>query len=172
MSVNRGATLIELVIAVMIGAIVLMALVIPYAAERSFWHVGSYQAEAQRDADMVLRSMALTARQGQSYTVTNVATNDLKVTFAMPASAGCGSPVYFEGGTAFPSPLNGGQFVWRNGCASPAATVTLIDGVKSKVSAFTPTTIVANKLVKVNLTVIHKNQQTEIMEKQLFLRNG
>ena len=168
---DHGASLIEILVALVIGAIALLALAMPYATEKSFWNIGNRQAEAQRDTDMVLRSISRIARQGQSYTVTPVASGDKKITFVMPPGV-CSSTVYFEGGSAYPSSLNGGQFVWQDGCASPPTTVTLIDGVASKVTNFDVTTIVANKLVKIKLSVINKNQQTETMEKQIFLRNG
>lgn len=165
---DQGATLVEVLVALVIGVIVLLALAVPYASESSFWNVGNRQAEAQRDADVVLRSISKIARQCNSFTPGGSA-GDVTITFVPPT----GPSVCFEGGASYPTVLNGGQFHWKTGsCTSPTSTVTLIDGVASKVTNFSATTIVSNKLVKINLTILNKNQQTEIMEKQIFLRNG
>src|SRR6185295_10072505 len=97
--------------------------------------------------------------------------NDKRITITRPTSPTTSCTMFFEGGSAYPSALNGGQLVWQNNCASPAVTATLVDGTKSKVSNFTFTSV-SPKLVKVNLSVVHQNEQTEITEKQIFFRNA
>ena len=159
-------TLVELMVVVVIGVIALMALSIPFAAERTFWNTGWRKTEAQRDAQMVFRAISKMARQSQSYTVTNVAAGNIRIDFVRPT---CGT-VYFQGGVNYPG-TGQGQFLWQDGCAVPANAKTLIDGVRSRVTNFSVTSI-SGRILKINLTIIHKNQETEQLEKQVFLRNA
>ena len=154
---RRGVTLIELLITVVIGAIAFFALAMPLIAERSFSASGRRQAEAQRDAQMALRAMARVTREGSAY---NPATN----AFTVP----CGT-VTFE--------AHGDGSFHRHGCLGDA---TLIDGSigRSKVTSFTVTPVIANKLVQIALTVTHQLRATnpttrsETLVTNLYLRNA
>ena len=66
---RRGVTLIELLITIIIGAIAMLALAVPFSAERIFWLRGDTQAEAQRDAQLALRAMARVGRQSSCYEI-------------------------------------------------------------------------------------------------------
>ena len=153
-SLRGGFTLIELLIAIVIGTIAMFALLPPFLAEGNFFRQGKRQTEAQRDAQLALRAMARTVREGSAY---NAGTN----TFTVP----CGG-VQFE--------AHGDGSFHRHGCLGDA---TIIDGVRSKVSNFTITPI-TSRLARVHLEVTHQlratdpNQRLEILETELFLRNG
>lgn len=158
---QKGASLIELMITVIIGAIAMMALAVPFIAERSFESSGRRQAEAQRDAQMAMRSMSRAARDSSGYTITAGA-NSTKIDFVRP----CGA-MSFEGGPTF----NGGQIRWVDACVSPSNTIILIDGVRSRVTALTATAV-SPKLIRLNLGVTYQNQQSELLETDVFLRNA
>ena len=174
---EQGTTLIELLVVSIIGVIVLMALTLPFVAGTSFRKSGERQTEAQRDAQLILTTMAhasLDSTGNPSYSLSGPS-GARKITF----TRNCGAStyqVYFEGGPAYnggSGPL--GQFHWHdNGCGNPAKDITLINGVRSRVTNFTLTSI-SNKLVKINLSVTHTtqgNQEVETLETQLFLRNA
>lgn len=158
---RRGVTLIELLMTIIIGSIAFFPLAVPFVGERSFWGTGQRQTEAQRDAQMVLRAMARVVRESNGYTIAAGG-----VTFNGAPTCG-GNPVIFE--------LHPGG-VFHQHCGSN--TTILIDGVRSKVTSFTPTTIIANKLVQVALTVTHQLRTTdsrtrsETLATQLYLRNA
>lgn len=161
---RRGVTLVELLMAIVIGAIALMALSAPLIAERSSWVIGQNKTEAQRDAQMALRAMARVARQGSDYAIAINALGD--ITFTTP----CGAR-RFQGGPTF-----GYQLKLIDGCAGQ--TFTLIDGVRSQVISFVPTMVTAKKLVTIQLNVSRRSSatdpriQTESLVTDLFLRNG
>jgi Tfp pilus assembly protein PilV len=151
---QRGTTLVEVLIAVLIGAIAFYAIAVPFYTERSFTVAGRRQAEAQRQAHLIFRSMSLMARESESYSID--ATSG-RLTF----TRACGS-AYFEKD-------NNGKFDFHDGCsANPERE--LIDGTLTKVVDFTSTPVSPN-LVRVNLEVLHKNQRTEKLQTQIFLRN-
>lgn len=158
---RRGITLIEVLITVIIGSIAMLALTIPYSMEPLFWGQGKRQTEAQRDAHMVLRAMARVARESAGYTIAAGG-----VTFNGAPTCGGGSATF----ELHPS----GEFHQHCG----ANTAILIDGVRSKVASFTPTQIIANKLVQITLTVTHQlratdpRTQSETLGTQLYLRNA
>ena len=64
---RRGVTLIEMLIALVISAIAMMALAVPLIAERAMVGSGKAQTEAQRDAEMVLRAIARAALGSDQY---------------------------------------------------------------------------------------------------------
>ena len=159
---ERGLSLIEVAITVTISGIALMALAVPFVADRSFWNAGRRQTEAQRDAQVVTRAMARMAREGTGYTIIpSAGSTKIDVT-----KAGCAASS-FEGGPSF----NSGQLEWVDGCATPASTITLIDGVRSRVVNFTATAVSA-ELVRIDLEVLHENQENEILQTEIFLRNA
>ncbi len=173
---RRGVTLIELLMAIVIGAIAMFALVPPLVAERVFWGNTQRQTEAQRDAQMVLRAMARAGRECQGYNrpgfFSPVPGADTTLSFD-----GClGVSICFGGGPSF----NGGQMVQRSpNCQTPGGEKVLIDAVRSKVANFTITQVIPNKLVRIHLKVTHRLQTTdtrtpgdEILETEIFLRNA
>ena len=154
---QQGVTLIELLIVMFLSLIALMAASTPFVGERSFWGTGTRQAEAQRSAQVALRAIARVAREGSSVD-TPIPAN--QITFNTP----CGKRTFQTAGNG------NNQFQMVDNCVLPALTVTLIDGVKSKVIQFTPTLINA-KLVDIQLQVKQENQQSEQLQTQLYLRN-
>ena len=162
MNNQRGFSLLELLIAMIISSIALLGAAAPFIAERSFWASGKRQVEAQRDAQMALRSMARFARQGNGYVIGGSSGN-VTIVFTRPSGNVC-----FEGGPTF----NNGQLRRFDGtCGSPAPTI-LIDGVRSKVTQLVFTSVTTNKLVNIQLQVTRENQQNETLQTDLFLRNA
>lgn len=149
---ERGVTLIELIIVVLISAIALLGAVTPFVGERSFWGTGRRQVEAQRSAQLVMRAIARVARQSSSYLP---AAN--QITFNTP----CGPVVFQTAGSA------NDQFQ-KIDCTGQ--TITLIDGVRSAVTQFTATFITL-KLIDIQVQITEENQQSEILQTQIFLRN-
>ena len=158
---RRGVTLIELLMAIVIGTIAFFALAMPFIAERSFWNSGRRQAEAQRDAQMGLRAMARVARQSTSYAVSQ---GGAQVAFTPPSG---GSPSCFRGGPAF-----GNQLLLFANTTCTGSPLVLIDGNRSRVTSLIMTSITPNRLVQVQLQVTHQNQRTELLATNLFLRNA
>ena len=152
---QQGVTLIELLIVMFLSIIALMAATTPFVGERSFWGTGSRQAEAQRSAQVVMRAIARVAREGTSYFILNN-----QITFTTP----CGTRVFQTAGNG------NNQFQMVDNCVIPALTVTLIYGVKSKVTQFVPAQI-NTKLVDIQLQVKQENQQSEQLQTQIYLRN-
>ena len=156
---RRGFTIIELLMAVVIGAIAMMALAIPFIAERSFFGTGKRQTEAQRDAQMALRALARTARMSTTYD----ASVPGQLSFTVPS---CGTSIFERHA--------GGEF-HLHGCSGD---LVLIDGVRSRVASFTVTPIIANKLVRVQLQMTNRlsatdpRQRSELLVTELFLRNA
>ncbi len=154
----RGISLVELLTAMTISTIALSGLAVPFLAERTFWLSGESQAEAQRDAQLALRAMALVARESNGHAA--FASGD-QIIFANPY-AGCS--FLFQGGQNF-----GGRFqVVDVGCTDQ--TTVLIDGNRSVVTNFVVQPITP-KLVSVQLVVRHRNRRNETLQTQIFLRN-
>ena len=172
---NRGFTLVEMLVVVVISAISLMALSVPFVGGRVYALSGNNQAEAQRDAQMVLRAMARAGRECKQYSLpvgfppgaTNLSFDNCPVDPIYPAGSRC-----FVG-----TPSTGTMILTSPNCQTPSTKV-LINGVRSKVTAFTVTPIVANKVVNIKLTVTHQptatssRKETEVLETDLFLRNA
>ena len=154
---QQGVTLIELLVVVVISSIALIAAAMPFVAEQAFWRTGRERAAAQQDAQMVLRAMARTARQGTGYAVNQGGSS---VTISLPA---CSRDFQLA---------NGNQLQMVDHCVVPAQTLTLIDGVRSTVTQFVATTVVANRLVNIQLEITQGNQEREQLRTQLFLRNA
>ena len=152
---RRGFTLIEVLMTIVISSIAMMALATPFVAERRFWLLGTAQSEAQRDAQVVLRSMARTVRQSTGY---NVATNTFNF-------AGCPNGRQFRRTGAGNNQL---QFV--DNCPG-GQTITWIDGNRSRVTNFTITAI-NSRLVQVWLDVTYNNSENESLITEILLRNA
>jgi prepilin-type N-terminal cleavage/methylation domain-containing protein len=144
---RRGVTLIELLMAVIIGGIAFFALAMPFIAERVFWGSGNRQTEAQRDAHMVMRAIGRVARESSAYG----AVTGFTVT--------CGTATFAA---------NAGQ-LQMNRCGE---LLTLVDGVQSQVAAFSITPAGTN-MVTVQLRVTRfGGQEDEQLQTQLYLRNA
>ena len=153
-----GVTLLELLIAMIIGSIAFFALAVPFVAERSFWNTGARQAEAQRDAQFVLRAIARIARQSSGYAISE---GGAKITFTTPGGpASC-----VRGGATY----SGQMHLYEDCGVSPQ--LMLIDGVRSRVTTLA-ITAVTSSLVHIQLRVTHQNQQDEQLDTDLFLRNA
>ena len=157
---RRGVTLIELLIAIVIGSIAFFALTVPFVAERSFWASGRRQAEAQRDGQIALRAIARIVRQSTSCTVPGGSGPQFTCT-APGGSASC-----FRGGPSFGNQLQR----YSGACGSGTATI-LVDGNRSRVTSLTATTIATN-IVRVRLQITYQNQRTALFLTDLFLRNA
>ena len=153
---ERGFSLIELLITMIISSIAMMALAVPFMAERSMWATGRQQAAAQRDAQMALRTMARVAREGNNYVI-----NANSITFTTP----CGTKVFQTAGNSSQ------QFEMVDNCAAPSQTVTLIDGTRSRVTQFNPTAV-TTRLVQIQFQITNEGQENEQLQTQLFLRNA
>lgn len=164
---QKGVTLIEILIVAIIGAIALIALAVPFMAERRFSGLGKSQVEAQRDAQLVTRAIARIARESSVFSITGSA-GDQTLVFTTP----CGS-VSFRGGSAFNNGgPNTGQLIRTDNCVAPAATSVLIDGVRSKVTNFTATSVTLNKMVDLQIDIQYQNQRSELLQTRIYLRNG
>ena len=153
---ERGASLVELLIAMVISAIAILAIAAPFMAERSFWARGKRRVEAQRDAQMVMRAIAHVARPSRGCDAHN------------PAELSCTSVSLCA--TEFQT--SGAQFQMIDGCQLPAKTITLIDGTKSAVTKFTTTPIMTNKVVKVELEITREGKEKALLVTQIFARNA
>ena len=152
---ERGVSLIELLITMVIALVALSAATTPFVAERSFWTTGNRRVEAQRDAQLVMHSIARVARESNDFIV-----NGNTLTFTSPAACDYD---FQNSGTQF-------QMVKRS-CITPAQTIVLLDGTKSVMTQFVPTEI-STKVVQIQLEVTREGQEKEKMETQIFLRNG
>jgi len=162
--------------ALVISAIAMMALAIPFVAERAFWGSGKAQAESQRDAEMVIRAMAAVAREATAYTPISNGPGYGAISFGRDVSLG--GERCFQGGPN--SPTNG-RFVVHPACAGGVgvgAETVLIDGIRSRVEEFSITSVIPNKLARLRLVVSHHpivtspRVEREVLETELFLRNG
>ena len=166
---QRGVTLIELLMVIVISAIAMMALAVPLVAERAFLGSGKAQTESQRDAEMGIRAMAHIARQCQAY---QFPSGGVVKFVSSPAGPGA----CFKGGPLFNKQL----LMFDESCvgAGGIATLVLIDGNRSKVEEFTATQVVPNKLVQIHIVVSHQpvvggpRQEDEVLDTEIFLRNG
>lgn len=157
-----GLTLIELLIAILMGVIVMMSLVFPFAAERAYWRTGGRQVEAQRDAQFVLRYVERRLRQAVTCSVAGNVIS-FKTTAAGPTET-------FQRSTATLPPAN--RFLYNDGAGN---TTTLIDAVRSSVSNFTVTkTVLASgsSMLTISLTITHQGERTEILQTMICLRNA
>lgn len=161
---RRGFTLVEGLMAVIISAIALMTLAVPFLAQQRLWRQGWTQSEAQRDAQIVMRSIARSARQASAVAVSTVSGYE-RVDLTVPSGSG-NCTVTFEGGAA----LNGGQLRKIDGCDSNTQTL-LIDGVRSRVGTFSPTRLGNGTLLSVDIDVITEDQENEPLSTTVFLRN-
>jgi prepilin-type N-terminal cleavage/methylation domain-containing protein len=159
---RRGVSLVELLVTVVISAIAIMALTVPFAVERSFWGVGRRQAEAQRDAQVALRAIARIARQNSIYTPTSINPNSSRIQFG--GSAGC-----FQGGPAF-----NGQLQYYAAVCGTGTPTLVINGnaARSRITNIAFTTVTPNRLFLVTLTVTYNNRETEVLTTELYLRNA
>lgn len=146
---QRGVTLVELVITVVIGAIAFSALSVPFMSERSFWGSGTRQTEAQRDAQVVLRAVARTARESTGY---DSALGQFTVA--------CGTESFAA---------TGGQLTLTD-CAGTA--LTLIDGASSQAAIFSITPV-GNRLVDVHIKITRQGgAENADMQSRIFMRNA
>ena len=101
MTRQRGVTLVELLVTIIIGSIAFMALTLPFVAERATWQIGRAKAESQRDAQLALTALARTAHAGGFATVTGAApSNTLTIYDKNPATGGIVIGC-FQGGPAY-----------------------------------------------------------------------
>ena len=171
---SRGISLVELLMVIIISSIAFIAISIPFISERSLTAIAQRQTEAQRDAQMITRSIARVAHDSSNYVAAPGVvglTQNSQITFTTSGVGGC--QITFQGGPGF----NAGQLQRVDQCT--ASTALLIDAIRSRVLEFTPTQI-NSKLFKIKLNVAHRNTATwaneptrnEIVETQIFLRNG
>ena len=171
---RRGVTLIELLMAIVIGSIAMFALAAPLLAGGQLFRKGKRQTEAQRDAQLVLRTMDRFARSGTGY---DVSTPGVVSFFNVPCDLS--NPTGPVGTVTFEVHTATGEF-HKHGCNGDAI---LIDGARSKVASFTAARVIptgpgSNKLVRLHLDVTHQLRTTggptnrEVLDTDLFMRNG
>ena len=167
---RRGVTLIELLITIVIGGIAMLALVVPFSAERIFWLKGDAQAEAQRDAQLVLRAIARTARESGCYELTGIAQITLYAGVRVGGNCtGAVNGCFRRFGSQFES------YAGTNCTGTP---MVLINGGRSQVTVLTLSRPVAgsDRLAQVQqLTVTNTRgtqQSSEQMATNLYLRNA
>ena len=163
---HRGVTLLELLITIIIGSIAMLALAIPFGAERRFWVTGKAQTEAQRDAQLVLRAIARGVRESTGY----AGGGSFNVVCGPGPDGRYGTADDVTGTRQFVQ--SGAQLQMSDSCVSQ--TVTLIDGVltPSQVTSFSIASIPGTtKLVQVQLNVA-RGQQNESLVTQMFLRTA
>jgi prepilin-type N-terminal cleavage/methylation domain-containing protein len=157
---QRGVSLIELLITIIIAVIAFFPLAMPFIGERSIWGSGRRQTEAQRDAQVALRAMARKARESFEYFIDSPS-NPAIVKFRTTAAA---CTVGFIGDSVT------GQLLIVDECAVPPTSIALIDGNRSAVTDMLAEAVGAN-LVRVRLQVTHEDRRNEILDTTLFLRN-
>lgn len=163
-----GVTLVELLIALVITGIAFFGLAVPFFSERLFWRWGEDQAEAQRDAQLALRAVAWQGRGSSGYTV-SAGGQQISFDVVCPgADAVPGTEDDFPGSRQFS--LAGSAFQMLDGCSG--STVVLIDGVRSQVAQLVFAPVIANRLVSVRMEVVHEGLRNELLETEIFLRNG
>ena len=173
---RRGVTLIELLMAIVIGAIAMFSLAPLLIAEGNFFRKGKRQTEAQRDAQMALRAIARVARGSDNFN--NPGPSSACVPLGGFHTLQCdGGGVacirYNWVGDALSQITN-----FSTSCTNhPNGTVTLIDGVRSKVTSFLITSI-TSKQVQVQINVTHQLRtgdpriENELLQTELFMRNA
>jgi hypothetical protein len=146
-----------------------MALAVPFIAERAMNLSGQAQTEAQRDAQMVMRAIARAARESTQY-----ASGAFSI-ICDPGPDGVFGTADDVIGTRQFIPI-GSQLDLQDTCTGQ--TVTLIDGVRSRVATFTLSELINDRLVQVQLVIQHEPRvgggriQVETMETEIHLRNG
>lgn len=161
---SAGVTLVELLVAFLICGIAFFGLAVPFFSDRLFWMQGERQVEAQRDAQVVLRAMARSARTSSRHNLT-VGASANSITFNLLCSDGVTSGTRQFTGT----PGSGGQLQMTDSCSGQ--TVTLIDGNRSQVTDW-QVTAVTSQLVLVRLQVTQKGERSELLETEIYLRNA
>lgn len=160
---QRGISLIELLIAILIGSIAMFGLALPFVEGGNLLRSGTRRAEAQRDAQVVMHQIARVARQSNGYTI-----NNNQITFT---STSCTRIFQRTGGS-------NNQLQMTDTCLSGGQPFLLIDGNRSQVVAWTLTQITLNKLVRISLQLSHRLRTTgngqlgETLVTEFFLRNG
>ena len=154
---ERGFTLAELLIAMIISVIAVLMIAIPFVAERNFWRTGQDRVEARRDAQMVLRAMARIGRSSLEYEVGGT---------SILIFRGCSEGQVFQLTGA-----NNDQLVLMNNCATPAETQILIDGGRSRVNQFAVTPL-SDRVVRIELEIIRGNEVSGLLQTELFVRNA
>ena len=182
---KRGVTLIEMLIALIISSIAMMALAVPLIAERAMVGSGKAQTESQRDAEVVMRAVARAARDGEAFTERIGYAPNGQIEFSYPSSTvlTCfqgGPTVTFNGQDGVL--LMGGTCTVGGSYGPPAGAQPLIDGRRSNVRNFTITRVMLppnqERLVRIHLEVTHEpivgagRQEDEVLETEIFLRNG
>ena len=174
---QKGVTLIELLMVIVISAIAMMALAVPLVAERAFLGSGQAQAESQRDGEMALRAMAHGARQSSACNITPLGATNTQVQFV-------GGLRCFKGGPDYPAAGGGELHLFDESCTGSGGIAILIDGNRSKVEEMTVSEPINNKLVRVHLRVSHRpinlppvldnaeRVEDEVLDTEIFLRNG
>ena len=156
---RAGVTLIELLIAVIIGSIVMFALALPLVAERSMWGRGQRKTEAQRDAQMVMRAIARAARQSSQFSASGG--------LLQLSSCDGASLMVIQGGPQ--STLSDKNQVRMTDCGG--RTATLIDGQKSRATQLTFSRITGS-LFKVHLEIMRDGREKAVLETTLYARNA
>ena len=156
-----GVTLVEMLVTIVMSTMVFLSLTILLSTAQSFRGSGENQTEVQRDASLILKTMAHIARQSTGYTIS---LNGAKVTF----TSGACSPSFQGGPTIGPG---GGQVQMSDGCSIPTTTL-LIDGAWSRATQFQMTSVSPNKVVHARIQITYRGLQNELLETDLFLRNG
>ena len=167
---QRGFTLMELIIAIVISVIALFGLAPLLIGGTVSFNTGKRRVEAGRDGELVLRALAHVARESSSFTINGPG----DVTFVSPTSP-CGI-WRFQGGSGAPF---GGQLSMTDGC--PGSSVPLINGVRSQVMNFSvaPATVGNTRAVRVTIqvadqlrTTLGQRQNNETLQTDLYLRNA
>ena len=146
----------------------------PFVAERVFWKQGKQQTEAQRDAQMVMRAIARTARGASAVSLPS--SSSVTLTRRCDSGTGNGTVTYEKSGV---------QLLKRTlVCKIDGSDVStvgsepkLIDGVRSKVATFTPA--VNGTVLSVVLDVYHNiiptdsdPAQHEYLQTNIYMRNA
>lgn len=174
-STRSGVTLIELLVAVIIGAIACLGLSAPMMAERRFWILGNAQAESQRNAQLATRAIARVAREaGQLRSISTFPWGAI-YRFETPECAG---------DMVFIARVATGKLEFQEQCGVPGPVVTLIDGdadgdtqMNRNESWLTEFAIIEvgpedpSKTLRVLVRVRHGGVEEELLETTLFLRN-
>ena len=159
---QRGVTLLELLIVIIISVILVLTAMVPFVAERLFWGRGRRRVESQQDAQIVMRAIERVARESSLYAV-----NANQITFTSP----CGTRQFQLAGAS------NNQLQLVNNCVSPAQTLTFIDGNRSRVTNWVITPV-NTKLVTIQLRVAHRllatdpREENETLVTEFFLRNA
>ena len=161
---SSGVTLVELLVALLISGMALFGLAVPFFSEQLFWRQGDRQAEAQRDAQVVLRVLARAARMSSGHNLA-VGTSSNSITFNLICPDGVTSGTRQFTGT----PGGSGQFRMTDSCSGQ--TVTFIDGNRSEVTDW-EVTAVSSQSVSVRIEVTRKGDRSELLETGIYLRNA